>query len=53
MLKKPENVASSFDRLRMRSSVFSEFILMASYPTPHGELVEPWTTSFFSGLLAL
>jgi hypothetical protein len=27
MLKKPENVPSSFDRLRMRSSVFNELIL--------------------------
>jgi hypothetical protein len=30
MLKKPENVSSSFDRLRMRSSLFKGLNLMVS-----------------------
>ncbi len=35
-LKKPENVASSFDRLRMRSCVFNELTLMVSLSN-HGQ----------------
>jgi len=46
-------LASSFDKLRMRSSDFNGLNLMVSLSNPHGELVEPWAASFFSSLLAL
>ena len=46
MLKKAEIQASSFDKLRIRSSGFNDLHLMVS-------LSKPWATSFFSSLLEL
>jgi hypothetical protein len=50
-LKKREIWASSFDKLRMRLSVFNELILMVSLSRFGGLTVRPWATSFFSNLL--
>jgi hypothetical protein len=49
MLKKPENVSSSFDRLILRQAQDEGEPFQSL--KPHGELVEPWATSFFSILL--
>jgi hypothetical protein len=40
--EKNEGLASSFDRLRMRSSAFNELILMVSVSRFGGLTVRPW-----------
>jgi hypothetical protein len=46
--KKARNLASSFDKLGMRLSVFNGLDLMVSLSRFGGLTVRPWAASFFS-----